>query len=85
VGLNFGLDLANQKPAASVKVSIANCALDPALLGPEGLNLRLPTPFHKCSVTAALPRDSFKTKQRALLPFVSKGSRAFLVGGDGGI
>jgi len=85
MGLNFGLDLANQKPSRLVNVSIANSPWHPALLGPEGLNLRLPTPFHKCSVTAALPRDPCKAKQKTLLPFVYEGSRAFLIRGDGGI
>jgi hypothetical protein len=33
----------------------------------------------------SLPMDPSKAKQKALLPFVYKGSRAFLIRGDGGI
>lgn len=49
----------------------------PALLRPEGHNLRLPTPLHKCFVTAALPRDSFQASKKALLPFVYGGAGPF--------
>jgi hypothetical protein len=36
-------------------------------------------------VTAALPQDPFGIMRMALFPFVYKGHRALVIGGDGGI